>query len=294
MQGKAGCGWNSGTVMVWSPNRGRFSVARHKPLVKWAFLISLLACACTSEDLGPIECTQNNTQLELVKKTDLQTCDAATGSIEVTLTGGSGQNEFSINNSAFQSSPLFTNLSAGEYVIIGRDRSQCADTLLVRIMNFNTDLSATAEVAPNTACLTGNGTIEALAAGGQEPYRYTINSGAFTTTSVFDGLENGLYPVKVVDAQNCAFEFSVTVPRGETGVSWVNEIKPIIDTRCAKPICHMAGTGRLDLTKFANVQANAVVIKSKTQDRSMPFDEPLNQDQIDLIACWVDDGAKDN
>lgn len=268
-------------------------VRQTMPLVAWACVILCLLSACTSDDVGPVECTQNNTDLAVVNKADLQTCDAK-GSIEVMMTGGSGQNEFSINNSAFQSSPLFTNLSAGAYVIIGRDKNQCADTLLVSITNFSSDLSATAQATANTECLGGNGRVEISAAGGTTPYLYGINNGQLTADPVFDGLEDGLQQVKVVDALNCAFELSVTVPKGDRGVSWINDIKPIIDTRCAKPICHVAGTGRLDLTKFANVQANATVIKTKTQDRSMPFDEPLNQDQIDLIACWVDDGAKDN
>ena len=64
--------------------------------------------------------------------------------------------------------------------------------------------------------------------------------------------------------------------------------------RCAKPLCHVSGTGRSDLSKVQNVQQLALQIKTKTQDRSMPFDEPMPANEIQLIACWVDDGARNN
>jgi hypothetical protein len=76
--------------------------------------------------------------------------------------------------------------------------------------------------------------------------------------------------------------------------SWQNDILPIMETSCAGAGCH-DGISRRDWTDYDEVKRYATAIKQRTQDRSMPFDgPPLPQDQINIIACWVDAGAPDN
>jgi hypothetical protein len=77
-------------------------------------------------------------------------------------------------------------------------------------------------------------------------------------------------------------------------VSWQHEILPIMETSCALSGCH-DGISRRDWTDYDEVKRYATAIKQRTQDRSMPFDGPmLSQDQINIIACWVDSGAPNN
>ena len=77
-------------------------------------------------------------------------------------------------------------------------------------------------------------------------------------------------------------------------VSWEKDILPIMKTSCATAGCH-DGISRLDWTDYDEVKRYALTIKQRTKDRSMPFDgPPLSQEQIDLIACWVDAGAPGN
>ena len=48
---------------------------------------------------------------------------------------------------------------------------------------------------------------------------------------------------------------------------------------------------------FANVQAKAQQIKIQTTNKTMPLDlapDGLPDEQIKLIACWVNQGAKNN
>jgi hypothetical protein len=79
----------------------------------------------------------------------------------------------------------------------------------------------------------------------------------------------------------------------EPTVSWQADILPIMTNSCAIVECHN-GISRLDWRDYNKVKQYAASIKSKTQDKSMPFDVPLPQHEIDLIACWVDNGALDN
>ena len=79
------------------------------------------------------------------------------------------------------------------------------------------------------------------------------------------------------------------------GVSFSDTVEPIINTNCAIPGCHVAGSSRQNLTLFERVQGLAPEIKSRTQSGAMPPDgRVLSQRDIDLIACWVDSGAQDN
>jgi hypothetical protein len=66
-----------------------------------------------------------------------------------------------------------------------------------------------------------------------------------------------------------------------------------MNTYCALSGCH-DGRRRPDLRLYERAKFYAKAIKSKTQDRSMPFEGSLTQEQIDVIACWVDDGALEN
>lgn len=75
--------------------------------------------------------------------------------------------------------------------------------------------------------------------------------------------------------------------------SWQNDILPIMTNACATSGCH-DGITRRDWRNYNEVKQYAASIKKKTQDRSMPFDGPLPQHEIDLIACWVDGGALNN
>ncbi len=69
-----------------------------------------------------------------------------------------------------------------------------------------------------------------------------------------------------------------------------------METRCAIPACHVPGTGLPNYLVFSVVQDLAPKIKLRTGEiRDMPADgSTLSEEDINLIACWVDSGALDN
>lgn len=81
-----------------------------------------------------------------------------------------------------------------------------------------------------------------------------------------------------------------------TTVSFATDIKPIIETSCLinNSQCHGKNLSIPNWANFSEVQAKAALIKTKTGNRSMPKIGSLSQAQIDLIACWVDNGAQNN
>jgi hypothetical protein len=83
-------------------------------------------------------------------------------------------------------------------------------------------------------------------------------------------------------------------------VSYINEVKPIVDTSCAIPGCHNGDNGAdRNWTVFSNFQAKSSSVKDRiTRPPGAPGHMPLvgsiTVDEIQAIVCWVDQGAKDN
>ncbi|RKU08051.1 hypothetical protein C6503_24030 [Candidatus Poribacteria bacterium] len=95
----------------------------------------------------------------------------------------------------------------------------------------------------------------------------------------------------------------------EPGVSFKDDIQPILAERCATPQCHVAGhfTG-LDLSKYdtfkkggnggaafaAGNGEGSFVVKRIDGGGMPPGGPPLDADQIQLFIDWIDEGAENN
>jgi hypothetical protein len=122
-----------------------------------------------------------------------------------------------------------------------------------------------------------------------------LGAAGFGSINIFSNLAAGQYTFIVKDATDCQKTISVSVPRGLTGVSYKNDIKPILDASCNLSGCHNAGTGSRDWTTYEKVKANDGNIRARTANKSMPIGGlTLTQAEIDKIACWVDDGSANN
>ncbi len=79
--------------------------------------------------------------------------------------------------------------------------------------------------------------------------------------------------------------------------SYANDIRPILDANCQVSPCHGTNGGIPSWATYTTVSANAGNIKSYTGSKIMPpvsSGRSLTDDQIALIANWVDDGAQNN
>lgn len=83
-----------------------------------------------------------------------------------------------------------------------------------------------------------------------------------------------------------------------TTVSFQSEINTIINTSCAIPGCHNGDNGASrNWTIFSNVEDNAQALRARTTARTMPppgSGVTITDEEIDLIACWVQQGAQNN
>lgn len=243
---------------------------------------------CESEGIDAIDCNLSKPFIDLKSTTDAD-CGENNGAISVEASG-EGELSYSLGGS-IQSTGDFPNLSAGEYLVEVADENGCSSTITVIVKLKNTTLGITATATEVAGCGTSNGVLSVVGSGGEPPYLFSLNGTNFQEGNEFDNLSLGEYNVFIKDNLNCITKTNVKI---FSGVSFSGEVKNIIDTNCAISGCHVSGTGRPDFTSLTVIQTNALNIKTKTGNKSMPKNGSLTNQEIELIACWVDDGAKNN
>lgn len=101
-------------------------------------------------------------------------------------------------------------------------------------------------------------------------------------------------PVAVAEAE----------PEEDIGISFQNDILPILEKNCALAGCHVAGgAAGLDLTGYDSFEksgtfvpgnAKRSIVITRIDGGGMPPAGPLDDDLIDLVKDWIDEGAEDN
>lgn len=241
----------------------------------------------SEEDAAPVDCAENPVVLSIVS-VEGSNCASNDGSIEVSATGGSGNFQYRIGTGALQTSAVFNAVGAGVYEVTAVDDNECSATMEVAVNNIN-GLNITFDISP-AGCKSSDGTLAVNATDGIEPYQFKVDNGSFGSTATFTNLSSGEHTLVVSDASGCEITQKVKIA---SGISFSGAIAPIISTKCAISGCHN-GSQAPDFRSFANIQANAGQIKTLTGNRTMPQEGSLTQTQIDMIACWVDDGALQN
>jgi hypothetical protein len=255
-------------------------------------IVGIVSASCVYHELpAPVDCEESGPSLQLESVVMATNCSTQDGSIHAIPSGGRPPYKFFLN-SLPASDENFTDLAAGIYSVRVQDANGC-DTLINNISVGAQDFSFLATIKGDSLCLEDNGSILVEVAEGNPPYTYKIDDGTFTDENFFTGLGHGDHVVVVKNVNDCSISLNITVPRDTTGTRWLTDIKPIIVTYCAIAGCHN-GISKPDLRIYEKAKYYADRIKSNTQDRSMPFDGTLTQAQIDIIACWVDDGAPEN
>jgi hypothetical protein len=257
----------------------------------------LLFISCSKDEADKkVDCQKSGLTVTLLSKSDASGCNTFDGRLSVTSNGGTSPYSYSLNGGKPQASNEFINIGAGSYSVAVKDANECSKSIQIEIISPTSTLGASTVIVQNSQCNPPNGSITITGTGGKSPYLYLLGIGGFSSNNVFSNKKEGIYSITVKDADDCQKLVSVTVPRVNTGTSYVNEIKPIITTACALPLCHDAAIGARNWTTYDNVKSNAINIKARTSNKSMPIGSgpKLTEDQINLIACWVDDGALNN
>ncbi len=259
-------------------------------LALWCSVFIYIGCS-SGDDPGPVDCTKSDFALTFTAANPTS-CNASDGTITADVTGGEGPYQYALDANAFASNSNFTGLGAGTYQLKSKDKNGCERSANVTLNAVGSTLAATLIASANSGCKTNNGTITINASGGTEPYSYKVNDGPATVENIIGSLSAGNYSIKITDNAGCSITQSVKVL---TGIKLSVEIKAIIDASCAVSGCHVTGGPAVSFTVLPNIISNASLIKSMTQNGTMPKGgAKLPQEQLNTIACWVDDGAPNN
>jgi len=128
------------------------------------------------------------------------------GSIFVSATGGSGNKSYALNNSNnFQSSGLFENLQASEYLVTAKDTNNCKISTTVQIIQPNAlKIDQITKKNVETCFNFSDGNLDIKAIGGTLPLLYSINNGEnFQSIGYFANLKAGNYNLLIKDASSC-------------------------------------------------------------------------------------------
>lgn len=252
-------------------------------IVSMVVVVTYQACSNSGDDFS---CTDSDLQIVDVATT-VSNCGLNDGSVVVTLSGGYEPFQYEIGGQLTDENTI-SGLSAGLYTLLVTDAKGCTTTASVQITS-ESSLEFTLEDT-ETDCGAATGTITVSASGGSGTYTYAVDGNTYQSSNVFTDLESGTYEVKVKDDEGCVYTELTEV---YSNVSLANEIVPVINSTCAVSGCH-SGAQSPNLSTKSGIMSNAANIKKQTQSGAMPKEGTISQENIDKIACWVDDGARDN
>ncbi len=145
----------------------------------------------------------------IVSQTDVSCFGGSNGAVTVQIVGGIPAYQYSINGTIFSASPIFTGLTAGNYVVILRDSKGCTAFQPVSITQ-PAQLSAIVDVVNSVSCNgTATGEIFISVNGGTAPYTYFWSNGDITQD--VDSLLAGTYTATITDSKGCTAFTGATV-----------------------------------------------------------------------------------
>ena len=182
-----------------------------KPVGTYTILIRTVGSTCSSSTTvtvaaGPSPLVATNTT------TQANCSNNNIGSITVTVTGGVGPFQYSIDNGVtYQTSNVFSR-PAGSYTVIARSTATtCIASTTGVIAVGPTTITASYLTTP-VRCFGGSdGTITINPSGGAPPYQYSVNGGiTFQNSNVFN-LGVGTYNVRIKDNGICTKDTVINI-----------------------------------------------------------------------------------
>ena len=154
-----------------------------------------------------------------ITTTDVNCYNGSDGTSTTTVDGTQSPWNFSLNNTISNSTGLFTNLGAGNFLISVVDNLGCTlDTSFI-IQQPDTLIMVVGSQT-NVNCY-GNttGSATATVTGGTAPYSYSWNTSPVQTSATALGLAAGTYTCTVTDANGCVETVDVTITQPASPLS---------------------------------------------------------------------------
>lgn len=141
------------------------------------------------------------------------TTGQSNGSITATASP-TGTYTYSLNSGAYQTSGTFSNLATGNYTVTAKNADGCTGTTTVALGSTNpcagiTVSVTTSQVNPTTG--QSNGSITVTSATPGTGFTYSLNGGAFQSSTSFTGLAAGSYTLTAKNSNGCQGSTTITL-----------------------------------------------------------------------------------
>jgi large repetitive protein len=138
---------------------------------------------------------------------------ASDGSVLATAAGGLAPYQYALNNNAFSTVNLFSNLPVGNYTLLATDNQGCIkDTDFIITAPVSNIALQIINITNNQCRGDSNGSISVMGSGGTSPYQFSFNApNAFGSVMQFNNLYASAYSVFIKDANGCSVDTIISV-----------------------------------------------------------------------------------
>lgn len=187
------------------------------------------------------------------------------GSFSLQATGGLAPYQFQINAGAPSANTLYSNLTAGHYVVLLTDALGCSSDTTLLIAEPSAGISITALQVNDPLCAgDNNGSIEVNAMGGNgSPYQFVWNTTPAFNGNLLQNLAAGTYTVTVSDVNNCTAQSSFQLSDPVFQIQSINDFSICENKDTTLQITINGGSG--------NISVNWLNTLSGQQSQGNPF-----------------------
>ncbi|GAB5416790.1 MAG: hypothetical protein Crog4KO_22790 [Crocinitomicaceae bacterium] len=173
-----------------------------------------------SMSTGNLTLLNESGTLQLVNVTTYdELCGNGTGSVNITVSGGTAPLTYQWDNGS--TSEDLTNTNAGNYNCVITDANGCTVFASATIQNDPGVLSIDNIIVTDETCGAGDGALDAIVSGAQNPTSYAWDSGQ--TTEDISSLNAGSYTLTVTDNNGCTTSASAVINNNSGTLQLVSE-----------------------------------------------------------------------
>ncbi len=143
-------------------------------------------------------------------------CTASDGSVTISASGGLPPYTYSKDNVNYQASPTFTGLYYGTYQFFVKDANGCVGslssfTILNQLQPFGCGIPIGLTYSYAVCQNEGQLSVRAFPLAPNHPYTYSIDGINYQSSTEFNNLSSGFYPVHFKDALGNVYVFLITI-----------------------------------------------------------------------------------
>lgn len=263
------------------------------------YVVSLQGAVCATSLPLMLNPPPNPVKWNSINVTNTSCTNPSSGSIIASANGGTSALTYGINPvvSPNNSTGIFSNLTAGSYVISVTDTNNCSnDTTVAITIPANPVVSFTSILQPN--CLLNSGEILVGGTTNNPPLTYTLNGLTTNQTGIFPSLNQGGYSIIATDNAGCTSSLATilqlpplptwtSITRGDltcigSGNGWITGVA----NSAASPLSYTLQPGNLisPTGSFSNLSGGQyTIIASDTNFCDTAFSVFLN---APLAMLW--------